>query len=216
MAKTRMSKKFDKCVKSVRKTVKARKGSNKESAAIAICTTSVLHPRGRTLKSYRKGRLMTQKRRKVRGGGPIHDNAKAILNTIFVAVNEQNVPEFDPDTSSANQYDIDISIPVVSRENDAAIDLIISKLDQIKSSRSATSRAAQAFELAKGAVGTLAARFSKKGGAVTQGLTEMLKKLKTGTATLSGDANSIDDYMERLREVDRKIDETRGDAPTGV
>jgi hypothetical protein len=54
--------KFDRCVKTVRKTVKARKGS-KESAAIAICVTSVLHPKGRTLKRYRKGRLLTQKRK---------------------------------------------------------------------------------------------------------------------------------------------------------
>jgi hypothetical protein len=60
-------KKFDRCVKSVRRTVKARKGSNKESAAIAICVKSVLHPRGRTIKRYRKGRLTTQK--KFRGGG---------------------------------------------------------------------------------------------------------------------------------------------------
>ena len=54
--------KFDRCVKTVRKTVKARKGS-KESAAIAICVTSVLHPKGRTMKRYRKGRLITQKRK---------------------------------------------------------------------------------------------------------------------------------------------------------
>ena len=55
--------KFNRCVKSVRRTVKARKGSNKESAAIAICTTSVLHPRKRTIKRYRKGRLVTQRRK---------------------------------------------------------------------------------------------------------------------------------------------------------
>lgn len=58
-----ISGKFDRCVKSVRRTVKARKGSNKESAAIAICTTSVLHPRKRTIKRYRKGRLTTQRRK---------------------------------------------------------------------------------------------------------------------------------------------------------
>ena len=58
-----VSSKFDRCVKSVRKTVKARKGSNKESAAIGICTKSVLQTRGRTLKRYRKGRLTTQKLR---------------------------------------------------------------------------------------------------------------------------------------------------------
>jgi hypothetical protein len=56
------TKRFGSCVKAVRKTVKARKGSNPESAAIAICTTTLLHPRGRTLKRYRKGRLLTQKR----------------------------------------------------------------------------------------------------------------------------------------------------------
>jgi hypothetical protein len=61
-----ISTKFNRCVKSVRKTVKARKGSNKESAAIAICTTSVLHTRKRTMKKYRKGRLVTQRRK--RGG----------------------------------------------------------------------------------------------------------------------------------------------------
>ena len=60
--KTRMSKKFDTCVKSVRKTVRARKGSNKESAAIAICTKSVLQKRGRTMKRYRKGHLLTQRK----------------------------------------------------------------------------------------------------------------------------------------------------------
>ena len=56
-------KKFNKCVKSVRKSVKARPGSNKESAAIAICTKSVLQTRGRTMKRYRKGRLVTQKKK---------------------------------------------------------------------------------------------------------------------------------------------------------
>ena len=60
------TKRFNRCVKSVRKTVKARKGSTKESAAIGICVKTVLHRRGRTMKSYRKGRLTTQK--KLRGG----------------------------------------------------------------------------------------------------------------------------------------------------
>jgi hypothetical protein len=64
--RTRISKKFNRCVKSVKKTVKARKGSNKESAAIAICTKSVLQKRGRTMKRYTRKRLTTQK--KFRGG----------------------------------------------------------------------------------------------------------------------------------------------------
>jgi hypothetical protein len=58
-----IGKKFNKCVKAVRKTVKAREGSNKESAAIAICTTTILYPRKRTIKKYRKGRLVTQRRK---------------------------------------------------------------------------------------------------------------------------------------------------------
>lgn len=64
--KSTISSKFNRCVKTVRKTVRARKGSTKESAAIGICTKSVLHKRGRTIKRYRKGRLTTQK--KFRGG----------------------------------------------------------------------------------------------------------------------------------------------------
>jgi hypothetical protein len=55
------SRKFDRCVKSVSKSVKPRKGSSKESAAIAICTTTVLYPRGKTIKRYRRGRLKTQR-----------------------------------------------------------------------------------------------------------------------------------------------------------
>lgn len=63
----KLTAKFNRCVKKVRKTVRARKGSKKESAAIAICTKSVLQTRGRTMKQYRRGRLVTQ--RKHRGGG---------------------------------------------------------------------------------------------------------------------------------------------------
>jgi hypothetical protein len=55
-------KKFDRCVKTVRKSVKPRRGSTKESAAIAICTKSVLQTRGRTMKRYKKGKLVTQKK----------------------------------------------------------------------------------------------------------------------------------------------------------
>jgi len=55
-----ISSKFNRCVKSVKKTVRAR---NKESAAIAICTKSVLHTRGRTMKSYSRKRLITQKKK---------------------------------------------------------------------------------------------------------------------------------------------------------
>ena len=59
----KLSTKFNRCVKSVGKTVKARPKSTKESAAIAICTKSVLQTRGLTMKRYRKGRLVTQRKR---------------------------------------------------------------------------------------------------------------------------------------------------------
>jgi hypothetical protein len=55
--------KFSRCVKAVRKTIRPRKGSSKESAAIAICTKTVLYPKGRTIKRYSKKRLVTQRRR---------------------------------------------------------------------------------------------------------------------------------------------------------
>lgn len=60
---------FCRCIKKVRKTVKLRKGQRrtgtaKESAAIGICTKSVLQTRGKTLKRFRCGKsptLETQK-----------------------------------------------------------------------------------------------------------------------------------------------------------
>ena len=59
---------FCSCIKSVKKTLKLRKGSGRgdearERAAIAICVKSVLQSRGRTLKKFncRKGpKLFTQ------------------------------------------------------------------------------------------------------------------------------------------------------------
>lgn len=63
----KLSSKFTRCVKSVSKTVKPRKGSTKEAAAIAICTKTVLYPRKRTIKHFSvvngKTRLVTQKRK---------------------------------------------------------------------------------------------------------------------------------------------------------
>ena len=59
-----LSQKFERCVQAVKKTVKAK---NKDSAAIAICTKTVLHKRGRTIKRFAsvkgKPRLVTQKRK---------------------------------------------------------------------------------------------------------------------------------------------------------
>uniref|UniRef100_A0A6C0HEP9 Uncharacterized protein n=1 Tax=viral metagenome TaxID=1070528 RepID=A0A6C0HEP9_9ZZZZ len=65
--RTQLSKTFCRCIKNIRKTIKVRKGSSKESAAIAICVRSVLGSRGRTLKKFRcgkKGFLETQNLKK--------------------------------------------------------------------------------------------------------------------------------------------------------
>jgi len=61
----RQSTKFCRCIKAVRKTIKARPGSTKESGAIAVCNVSILGRRGRTLKKFRCGKkpyLKTQKK----------------------------------------------------------------------------------------------------------------------------------------------------------
>jgi len=66
---TPLAKLFCRCIKKVRRTVKLRKGTkataaNKEAAAIAICTRSVLGRRGKTLKRFScraKPMLKTQK-----------------------------------------------------------------------------------------------------------------------------------------------------------
>ncbi len=58
--------KFCRCIKEVRKTIRPRKGSTKESAAIGVCVKSVLHSKGRTVKKFKcgkKSRLVTQKRK---------------------------------------------------------------------------------------------------------------------------------------------------------
>ena len=65
------TKDFCHCVKKVRQTIKLRRGqSTKLSAAIAICTKSVLQSRGLTLKKVRCGPsgpkkqlLLTQKKK---------------------------------------------------------------------------------------------------------------------------------------------------------
>lgn len=63
----RQTAKFCRCIKAVRKTIKARPGSTKESGAIAVCNKSILGKKGRTLKKFRCGKkpyLKTQKKLK--------------------------------------------------------------------------------------------------------------------------------------------------------
>jgi hypothetical protein len=64
--KETQAKRFCRCIKSVKKTLKLRPGQrDKEAAAIAICVKSILQSRGRTLKKFncKKGHphLSTQK-----------------------------------------------------------------------------------------------------------------------------------------------------------
>ena len=64
----RLADKFSRCVKAVASTIKVRKGKA-ESAAIAICTKSVLHKRGKTIKRFytKKGKPILKTQKKFRG-----------------------------------------------------------------------------------------------------------------------------------------------------
>ena len=59
-----MTRNFCRCIKKVRKSIKARFGT-KEQAAIAICTKSVIQTKGKTLRKFkcRNGKLFTQKKK---------------------------------------------------------------------------------------------------------------------------------------------------------
>ena len=68
--KESQARRFCRCIKAVRRTMRLRPGTKgkgtkaRESAAIAICTKSVLQTRGRTLKRFRckqGAKLTTQK-----------------------------------------------------------------------------------------------------------------------------------------------------------
>ena len=61
-----MEKKFCNCIKSVAPKLKPRKGKSKEGSAIAVCTTRLLWPHGKTLKSVscKKRMLLRTQRRK--------------------------------------------------------------------------------------------------------------------------------------------------------
>lgn len=129
----KLSKKFNRCVKSVGKTVKARKGSNKESAAIAICTKSVLQTRGKTLKRYRKGKLTTQ--RKLRGGD-IAIDAKNIIDKLVAA--------HDPIKYSDEQLPKPTVVEIPEAKGSPAIDDIIGKLKTVQQSKSTATKFFQA------------------------------------------------------------------------
>lgn len=49
----KQAERFCRCIKAVRRTVRARGAKGKEQAAIAICVKSVLQTKGRTLKKFK-------------------------------------------------------------------------------------------------------------------------------------------------------------------
>ena len=176
----RKTSKFDRCVKSVRRTVKARKGSSKESAAIAICTKSVLHPRGRTLKRYRKGRLTTQ--RKFRGGDSDKANAEALVQA-FSAAKEGDVFTFD------------------KTKAESALAYLKPRLEQAKVARMNDpnqSYKAAAKQTLASAASNLKGLFGRRGGGRTEETIEILERLASGGST------TIDEdkwgYVEVMKE----------------
>ena len=62
MASAKLTKDFCKCIKSVRRSIKPRKGQLKEQAAIAVCVKSVLGSRNMTLRKFscKKKKLTTR------------------------------------------------------------------------------------------------------------------------------------------------------------
>lgn len=118
--RTRLSSKFNRCVKSVKKTVKARKGSNKESASIAICTKSVLHKRGRTIKRYTRKRLITQK--KFRGGAtPLPPSSEQGFG-LFRTETRESVPP-PPATWETISNDMEATIRSFGEDDNRMTDL---------------------------------------------------------------------------------------------
>lgn len=123
--RTRLSSKFNRCVKSVKKTVRARKGSNKESAAIAICTKSVLQKRGRTIKSYSRKRLITQK--KFRGGGTPVSVWKMYADRVDTTNQNDPLPELQQ-LSQDILSDSSLPVPPTGMDEEYADNLFIAAL----------------------------------------------------------------------------------------
>lgn len=72
--KNKLAADFCRCIKKVRKTIKLRPGvkktsAAKEAAAIAVCVTSVLQTKGKTLKRFGCGKKQLLKTQKLLKGG---------------------------------------------------------------------------------------------------------------------------------------------------
>jgi hypothetical protein len=212
-----LSKKFNRCVKSVRRTVKTRKGSNKESAAIAICTTTVLHPRKRTLKSYRRGRLVTQK--KLRGGelkqqadepslptsppptseeelkkkrAQIDAEIEKVRSNVIRIIDaiESQIKDGGGDMTKFHPIVITSRVPIPTEDFNKAMNYMINKLgDQHSSKPTNLKTMAQAFGR------TLTGKSP-----VTENLLKFLSELKTDKrANIYSEGNSYSVYINKLR-----------------
>jgi hypothetical protein len=124
----KLAPKFCKCIKSVRKTIKARKGVGAEQGAIAVCVKSVLQTRGRTMKKFSCGktpRLVTQS---MRGG--VHPSPWIVLKNYIVAATAamKRQPEKKPEYAEELMGKIESlgDLPPVSPETrkyyDAAVE----------------------------------------------------------------------------------------------
>ena len=92
-APKKTAKKLCGCIKSVRKTIKARAGISKEKGAIAICVKSVVQTKRSTLKKFKCGKkpsLTTQRRKKVGGATVIPDDLR--WERFYQAYNSYAVP----------------------------------------------------------------------------------------------------------------------------
>lgn len=119
-ARTGTAKKLCKCIKSVRKTIKARPGISKEKGAIAICVKSIVQTKRRTLKKFKCGkkpRLVTQKRKRVGGATTVPNDiawdrfmqaynydAKPYDRQIWGALKQNSGIQYVPTSTSARVF----------------------------------------------------------------------------------------------------------------
>lgn len=114
------AKKLCKCIKSVRKTIKARPGISKEKGAIAICVKSVVQKKRSTLKKFKCGKkpsLITQRRKKVGGATPVPSSVRwdrllSLYNqdqkpydmAVWTAIDATQDLRYDPESNSAKTF----------------------------------------------------------------------------------------------------------------
>lgn len=122
------AKKLCKCIKSVRKTIKARPGVSKEKGAIAICVKSVVQKKRSTLKKFKCGKkpsLITQRRKKVGGATPVPDD---VAWERFYQAYDQSAQPYDRAMWGALQSS---NIRYIPESNAAKVFLGVALLDAV-------------------------------------------------------------------------------------